>query len=109
MTKGFGKKELAEFDLIKCPGSKCGSIHFRHAGNVLATRNYERVDKIVEDPEDEVNQQSQSFLVYVCIGCGKPYVKIYDKLYDATEYIDMKRFDAVNTALKEDTKTDPHC
>ena len=104
-SKVFDSRDLNEMPLIKC--RKCDSIHFRHAGNVLTARLFQRFDK--KNLDGESNLDIGSYLVYICIGCGNPWVMIHDSIFDATEYIDVQKWDAVNKALQLETKTDPHC
>lgn len=102
----IGDKDLNELATIHC--GKCDGLHFRHAGNVLTYRKYQRHDKkkVGGDPE-EIDTWSN--LVYICIGCGHPWVMVSGEMYDGSEYIDVKKFDKVNRALQDETKTDAHC
>ena len=98
-------KELSEHDLFKC---ECDGIHFRHAGNVLTYRTYTRHDKKLIDGQAE-DIDAHSHFVYICIGCAKPWIRVASQFVDGSEHINVSKFDAVNEALKADTKTDPHC
>ena len=96
-AKYIADKDLNELNLVRCP--KCEGIHFRHAGNVLIHQQYDVTNK----------RHINSYFVYICIKCGTPWAKIGDEMFEASEHIDVKKFDAVNKALQADTKTDPHC
>jgi len=105
-TSYLSDKELGAHDLVMC--GNCKGIHFRHAGNVLTYRTYGRHDKkVVDNRSEEI--EIESHLVYICIDCGNPWVNISGQLVDGVELIDVEKFDAMNQALKDDTKTDPHC
>ena len=98
----FVGKDINELNMVRCPD--CGNIHFRHAGNVLTHREFDYPSKRHEGEVD-----TNSHMVYVCIGCGKPWAKVLDDLFDASKEIDVKKYDKVNKALQDETKTDANC
>ena len=98
----FAGKDLNELNLVRCPS--CGGVHMRQAGNVLTYRKYDYQSKRHMGEVD-----TTSHLVFICIGCGKPWVSVNDDLFDASEEIDVEKFDKVNKALEQDTGTNPHC
>jgi len=98
----IASKDINELNLMRCP--ECKSIHFRHAGNVLTFRQYDYHSKKHQGEVDTAEH-----FVYVCIGCGKPWIKVGDEMFDATEEIDVVKFDKMNAALEKDTKTSAHC
>ena len=101
-------KDINELDTVKCP--KCNSIHFRHTGNVMTNRLYPRRDKRnVGNIPNGGDVEITSHNVMVCVGCGTPWVQVDEQLFDASEEIDVKKFDKVSKALQDETHTDPHC
>lgn len=100
-------KDINELDIVRCP--KCKGAHFRHTGDVMTYRTYLRDDKRSVGNVSNGDVDLNSYLVYVCIRCGIPWIRINDQLFDASEEIDVVKYDKVNKVLQEETKTDPHC
>lgn len=102
MEKVFSKKELGELNLIKCPS--CEGVHFRHAGDIMVARPYKR-----HDGKEAPNEDVLECRVRVCVGCGKPYAVVYDTIFDASEYVNVEKWDKVNKFIEGLTGTDAHC
>jgi len=80
--------------LFQCPKEieegkdkkKCGNIHYRHAGYVMALIPY-------VNPKKEKNVAKSSDSVMICTKCKSCYVWIDNQMYDISHLIDLQAWE----------------
>ena len=93
------KEEEGVF-LFKCPN--CAGIHFRHAGYVRSLVPFIRAG-------DERRINADSVAVHICVKCKTAVVWINEQMYDITDQIDLKAWEATEKEAHKATGPGGEC
>ena len=86
--------------LFQC--SKCGNVHFRHAGYVEMLLPFIRADK-------EKKVSKDSYGVHVCTKCRQCFVWYNERMRDITKLIDLKAWEKAEVDLHRATGPGGEC